>query len=140
MTPKIAFHGGQCCGIKTIHGLGYSTKTLAEALGYDDERDNRDQNADQYGGHVSSKFNFFNGDAPSEPYPERIKRYVSYLDMVRPNGIIEIVLADSPDEELDQMEIWGPTVRELGFVEVANCYNSNSGNRIYIFHRKTDQN
>lgn len=141
--PKIAFHAGKCCGIKTIHSLGSDPTALCPEI-VAVTRAANSQNADQYGYDINSSFNFFNGNAPAESVEDRIRRYVAFLDTWRPNGIVEIALTDyegsqGEGNEDDQIAAFGDLLKELGFREVNNCYNSNSGNRIYIFHRNTDK-
>lgn len=140
--PQIAFHAGKCCGIKTIYCLGYNPEAKCREI-QKVARSESVQNADQYGHDVSSAFNFYNGDAPIETVEERIRRYVKYLDAVRPHGIIEIALTDygshGEGNEFDQIEAFGDLLKELGFKQVNDCHNSNSGNRIFIFHRNTDK-
>lgn len=135
--PKIAFHGGKCCGIKVIHTLGFDPDRMCKAL----EKTNCaevKQNADQYGHDVTSSFNFYTGEAPIESVKDRVKRYIDYLLKVRPHGIIEIVLATSTFKEYDQIVHMSDMVKELGFVEVSSCHNSNSSNRVHVFHLVSD--
>jgi hypothetical protein len=148
-TPKIAFHGGKCCGIKIIHSLGENPDAPAEEL-VNSSGSAAANDADQYGHEVSSAKNFYYQAAPEEKYIERVDRYIKYLDAVRPNGIIEITLAQGspcdcggcaepcpPDE--NQVSVWEPLLLPRGFEQVTSCYNSNSGNRVFVFHRKTDK-
>lgn len=133
--PKIAFHGGLCCGIKTIHRMGYNPKAVVMALEPSDVPD-----YDQYGHDFNTEVNIFCNDAPEETAEERVDRYLKFLDAVRPYGIIEIILADDPNDEDDQQRLlWEPVLLERRFVMVTDCYNSNSGNRVYVYHRKTDK-
>lgn len=141
--PRIAFHGGHCCGIKIIHCLGgYPDKLAPPLVG---KQSGVDLEADQYGRTVSSDWNVFPGGAPEETYAERVQRYIKWLDSPtgRPNGIIEITLAQDIDAEYpdpDQLPRWTPLLLDWGFKEVTSCYNSNSGSRVHVFHRTTDLN
>jgi len=145
---KIAFHGGKCCGIKTIHGMGDNPSGSLPPLRKPRARSHQARNADQYGKDVSSKTNFFDQPAPAETYLERLDRYLAFLDAERPAGIVEITLADErmPDYCEDcgcncwseQTRLWRQPLEERGFKEVNNCLNSNSGNRVYVFHRNRE--
>jgi hypothetical protein len=143
-SPVIAFHGGECCGVKTIHRLGDDPDDTADELTYDP---NQEEGLDRCGEHVSSSMNMYYIQAPEETYLERVDRYIKWLDAVRPAGIIEIILADDPecckDHDLSdcgdhQVRHWEALLLERGFVCVSNCANSNSGNRIYVYHRCKD--
>lgn len=142
-TPKIAFHSGLCCGIKIIHGLGEYPEAMAHEL-VSTVGGTIHDNADQYGHDVSSTKNFFTSAAPEETYIDRIDRYIKFIDAVRPNGIIEIALAEELNAAVDcadiqQVTVWEPLLLPRGFEQVTSCYNSNSGNHVFVFHRKTDK-
>lgn len=129
---KLTFHGGLCCGIKTIYRLGVDPNLELNKDCFDGG------NADQLGAVTSQNDSFFNGEVPKETCKERLDRFIKYCDKHRPYGVIEIALAESCYSWMDQSK-WFPLLRRRGFRCVTNCYNSNSGNRIHIFHRKTDK-
>lgn len=137
---KIGFHGGKCCGIKTIHGLGYNPNELIAAL---PKRKEFDKPADQYGRDFRSVTNFFRDKAPCETCLARLDRYIKYLDEKRPKGIIEIALADfNGNREAtswNQIRKWEPILLERGFKLVNECMNSNSGNKVYVYHRNSGE-
>lgn len=145
---RISFHGGLCCGIKHIHELGSNPSGKLGALkarvyeGPEWTHD-RQKNTDQWGINVNSATNCFDQEAPAETYLERLDRYLKFLDDWRPNGIIEIVLCDysnsSDPETYGQIDSWEGLLFKRGFELVSNCYNSNSGNRIFVYHRTTDK-
>ncbi len=126
----LTFHGGLCCGIKTIHGFSNTTDWNCDAL---DEigADNRDQAASQ--SHQNERF--FHEAAPQETALERLDRYLEYCDRRRPQGVIEVVLAAS---DWAQLPAWEPVLLERGFKMVTSAKNSNSNNTIYIYHRVND--
>lgn len=144
MTPKIAFHGGECCGIKIIHSLGDNPDLIAEGID-EESRSEKEANPDQYGRSVSSSLNMYNYDAPEETVLARIDRYIGFIRAERPQGIVEIVLAQSePDEDgdccPDQVNVWHDIlVGGRGFREVTSCHNSNSGNRVHVYHLVMDK-
>lgn len=146
---KIAFHAGHCCGIKTIWGFNDSSpSSLLPA-----KRKTKHNDPDQCGADTSSSTNFYQPAAPAETYLERLDRYLKYLDATRPQGIVEVALADDDCDgdsvtcwntrhygvchchDGDQTAVWRAILEERGFKEVSNCLNSNSGNRVYVFHR-----
>jgi hypothetical protein len=133
---KITFHGGECCGVKHISGFSHDPTSKLEA--YINPKPFSGAHPDQNGASVNSAKNFFYGEAPKETEVERLDRYIAYLDKVRPFGVIEIVLCDYKKSWLDQTKDWAPILLERGFVLVTDCINSNSGNRIYIYHRKVE--
>lgn len=136
------YHGGLCCGMKVIRNLGcnpdYSVAALLSM--YENEEELEDLLADTpdvCGRDVESSDSFFFDAAPSEKAYERLDRYLSYLREHRPYGIVEITLADDPDAPgypYSQTPKWRPVLEARGFREVNNCLNSNSGNRVYVFH------
>lgn len=133
---KIAFHGGKCCGIKTIHGMGYHPNSVM----HNRLKKKPLRNTDAHGGTVRSDYNFFNEYAPgTDTYLERLDRYLEFLDRVRPYGIVEITLASSYYDHCNQNIQWGPLLRKRGFRKVTDCHNSNSGNRVFVYHRKKDK-
>jgi hypothetical protein len=139
----LGFHGGKCCGIKVIHGMGaypegvvYSDGTVGMLVSALDEIGAN--NADAHGSIVSSKDRFFHEAAPSETSLARLDRYIEYCDRRRPNGIIEITLASARWETPKQTDVWPPFLEERGFKLVNSCQNSNSGNRVFVYHRNTD--
>lgn len=136
---KITFHGGECCGIRHISGFGTEPNAKLSALEAIKYPGDRVAEADTYGLPVSSCFNVYTLDAPEETYVERLDRYLKFLDEFRPQGITEVTLADDGTDYDNQLPEWEPLLLERGFVPVTNCYNSNSGNRVYVYHRKTDK-
>jgi hypothetical protein len=140
---KITFHGGECCGIKHISGLGNDPERLVDEI--DNPKPDNDHAAypDTSGREVSSDQNFFYGKAPKESCLNRLDRYIKYIDKVRPYGVIEIVLCDyrcAPwMAHYNQIPAWEPVLLKRDFVLVTPCFNSNSDNKIFIYHRKTDK-
>lgn len=127
---RLVFHGGLCCGVKTIYGMGMDPdELLPEKLAA------TPRNHDRCGDHVHSELSFFTDAAPEETYLERLDRLLAFVDAHRPYGIVEIILAESEDEDCNQMPVWKDHLLARGFKIVNSCYNSNSGNRIYVFHR-----
>jgi hypothetical protein len=136
---RIAFHGGYCCGIKTIHGFDCAPSSKiwgleAQTKAVRDFSGDEDQN----GEHTCSEWNFYLDKAPYETYQERFKRYLAYLDVLRPYGVVEAVLINGDGGDSNQIECWEPILLANDFKLVTDCYNSNSGNRIFIYHRKRD--
>ena len=125
----LAFHGGLCCGIKTIYGFyGHPDEKNAEELSAIPAN-----NADSYGNQVASHERFFHEAAPRETGRERLDRYLDYLKRRRPSGIVEVVLA-TDNGYPDQVGCWEPLLLERGFKEVTRAYNSNSENTCIVYH------
>src|SRR4051812_5768139 len=121
---KITLHGGDCCGIKHISGLGLMPKmmlcarkaTYRTSFGFipfspaenDMMRSNR-----------NGRMDFFHLDAPKESYEDRFKRFVEFIKKNRSQGIIEVVLNTG-------RVLWVPIIQELGFKPVSSGKNSNT--------------
>lgn len=130
----LVFHGGECCGIKHIYGMGCHPGAIHDK--HDPNEHEAHDDEDQCGERVNSRLSFFNEDAPEETYVERLDRLIAFCRSERPQGIIEITLAVSPDLDryYDQVTAWQPYLEARGFREVNSCMNSNSDNRVYVFH------
>lgn len=130
----LVFHGGLCCGIKTIHSLPANPQGKTCEVKKEPELRN-----DKEGRKVASDLSFFTDAAPQETYLERFDRMVAFCERERPGGIIEVVTADLGGSYYSGAEmVWGPLLRDREFVEVNSVLNSNSGNVIHIYHRKTE--
>ncbi len=126
---KLAYHGGKCCGIKTIFGFQTDPKSEEEEL-----QKISMTNWDAEGGDVNSKARFFHEEAPKETGIERLDRYIEYMEKRRPFNIIEVALAESRYNYLDQTA-WFPILEERGFVKAIEHLNSNSGNVVHVFYK-----
>lgn len=136
---KLVCHGGKCCGIKTIHSLGSRADAVFPPLSKM-KRPFRPDSAYDY--HNPGK-RFYYDSAPKETAKKRLDRYIAYCDQYRPDGIIEIVLSYRPDAlqfehyYVNQMREWAPLLRRRRFRKVTESRNSNSGNTIVVYHRKS---
>lgn len=129
----LSYHGGQCCGIKTIWGFWYHPDQNAqelEAIGLTDD--------DANGNPVRSSDRFYHLSAPEETWLQRFKRYLAYCDERRPRGIIEVVLADNQCG-VDALALWAPVLLKHGFKLVNSNVNSNSENTCYVYHRNSNE-
>jgi hypothetical protein len=133
---NLIYHGGFCCGIKTIHALYSSPSSQATEI----KEATRPQTS--YGGDVTdgtsgAKGNWFVGNVPKETYLERLDRYLQFTDSQRQAGVLEIVLADNASDSsaFNQNAAWQFLLEERGFKLVTKCRNSNTNNNIYIYHR-----
>jgi hypothetical protein len=120
---RLRLHGGQCCGIKQIHGLGWGNPHDLVPEKY--QTDMLKNEANQY---LSSEVDFFWLAAPVESAEERLTRYLDFLNEHRPIGVVEIVLSDA------QLIGWRPLLLEKGFILSLSAKNGNSGGCIHIFH------
>lgn len=123
----LAYHGGKCCGIKTIYGFEENPDELELALTATPPTDH-----DILYNNVQSNMNFFHLAAPEETRLERLDRYIAYVKERRPWHIIEVALAEG--SFIHQIEAWGRILKERGFKLKTSAKNSNSGNTVHIFH------
>ena len=126
---RLVFHGGKCCGIKTIYGFD-SPSDIVSAV-----KKKSVTNKDAYGEHVGSNMDFFTDAAPKETQKERLDRLIAFCMKRRPQGIIEVTLAQHRNHYFDQVKPWGPLLRKRGFRCVTKALNSNSGNTVHVFHK-----
>lgn len=126
----LGFHGGHCCGIKTIRNMGYgptAPNITADAL---------DEVEASFCGEDGATFNteerFFLRAAPKETNLERLDRYLAYLEERREAGAVEITLATKPANPTEYwtQEAWIPVLEERGFKKVCEFLNSNSMNTV----------
>lgn len=128
---RISLHGGDCCGIKHIHGLGYYPDTplaarKARKMTSFGQHWNGGHN-DMIHSNSRGKCDFFNEAAPKESRRERFKRFVEFIKSKRPHGIIETTLNAHGTQ-------WKPIFAELGFKAVSSAKNSNTSSIITVYH------
>ena len=129
----LAFHGGKCCGIKTIYGFDEDPYTGKE---WDTEPKLEkvpQKNNDKIGYHVRSSDRFFSEAAPQERPVDRLDRYLEFLSRVRPEGIVEVALVAKAVWG-NQTDEWEPVLFERGFKMVTEARNSNTKNTIRVYH------
>lgn len=160
MSLSFDFHGGSCCGIKHIWGLGVTPEAQLGAMdGWHPENDGNKQNIaewENYGkreygeeedgveyfwdeicdGSKTPGMRWYFPPRPAETYGERLKAYLQWHDEERSGGVIEIVLAA---DDLCNQVAWTPFIEKLGFKLVTVFRNSNSGNICAVFHRTTSK-
>jgi hypothetical protein len=136
---QIKLHGGACCGIKHIHGMGEHPKGCGQSdtccmlaarskltgeqtsFGRSSSSGVNDAHADEY------PEDFFCDEAPQELPIDRLDRMLAFLKKHRKHGIVEIVLI------LGQKR-WFPVLEERGFTKVTEAKNSNTHNTLFVFH------
>lgn len=129
---RISLHGGDCCGIKHIHGLGYYPDTYLSArkkrkmTSFGQQPYNNGIN-DMIHKNARGKSDFFNEAAPMETSEARFSRFVDFIKAKRPNGMIEIVL------NTHQMA-WKPIITAMGFLSGPSGKNSNTAMVITAYH------
>lgn len=126
---QLVFHGGKCCGIKTVYCMGTSPVEKHESLVALSRRNNSDQTY----GEVGSGMRFFTDSAPEESGKDRLQRYITFMERNRPRNVLEVVLCESSSDWQNQTA-WVPTLEGLGFKMVNRHSNANSGNFIQIWH------
>jgi hypothetical protein len=123
-------HGGHCCGIRHIWGLGTDpTKSLPALAAPTVEGGVRRH-------HSSSPASHYIQARPAETAVERLDAYLTSLRAQNPGGLVEVVLRDAYGKRqmyLDQLD-WVPVLEGRGFRFVGRCLNSNSKNFVYVFH------
>lgn len=133
----LVFHGGKCCGIKTIYGFSCAPWDSTAARVASNEVDNG-----KYGHTVRSDLSFFTDEAPKETYEERLVRFIEFCKRRRPRHMIEAVLANYVTtylinggyETRRQDEVWGPVLEKYGFKPVTTFENSNTRNKVTVYH------
>ena len=128
---QIGFHGGKCCGVKTIFGMNFYPEDILPALRatHPQTEDYTKHHKDKRGFTVSSDDDLYFGPSEKETYKARLIRYIDFLRNQRPSGLIEIQLMEYDGKTRGQ-ESWFPVMKELGFTMVARFKNSNSGNYV----------
>lgn len=126
MSMKLSFHGGNCCGIKVIHGFMWGGPA-----DYEEKLKDVPQPPDEGEQYIDPEYTrFYWKSRPVETGLTRFKVYLEYCKKHRPNGIVEVVFADFQIEDTK----WEQVLYDHGFKKVNSCLNSNSGNRIHIYH------
>lgn len=127
---QLSVHGGGCCGIRHIFGFGMGNSVKQKLLAK--PKGDYDLKA------------LFTEARPEETHLARLKAIIDFKDQKWPYGIIEVVLTDyavyknNPYDEQDkynQVKYWRKELEKLGFKLVSKCFNSNSQNNDYVFHR-----
>lgn len=107
-------HGGACCAIKHIRGLGSSPYVIigAQAIG--------------------------GINVPREKAATRLARLISHQKTVQMEGVIEVTIADNQayNNGPGQFYRWPKKLLDLGFKLTFEAYNSNSGNNVRVYHLK----
>jgi hypothetical protein len=123
----IYLHGGKCCGIKHIFGLGHGPDSYA------DEKGESPAPPDEARGFYNSPYDFYTPAAPYEKTIDRLDRYLAYIKEKRPEGVVEVVISDY------QFLHWREPLLERGFRLVTTFRNSNSKNKCEIYHLVTGE-
>jgi hypothetical protein len=133
---KITLHGGDCCGVKHIRGLGvypdmYLTARVAVSKGSERTsighgitgatNDMRHKQPD------TQHEDFFNEEAPKESYNRRLGRMIRFIKHHRSHGLIEIIL--NPNQTA-----WHDKLRRRKFKLVTTFKNSNTGSTLTVWH------
>lgn len=130
---QLVFHGGKCCGIKTVYQMDTDPESKHNSLDKIPQN-----NGDQSYHDVGSDKRFFHLDAPYESGYDRLKRYIEYMEKYRPRNILEVVIIKSPKYSWQDQSKWIPVLEGFGFTQVNEHTNSNSGNIVCVFHLNVD--
>lgn len=140
-------HGGFCCGMTHLYHFPPNPDNIVK------EREKLSEEAYL----ASQKASVLAVRSPNEAYPEQTakERLIETLNRItagtynptvprsygpsggRPMGIVEVVLTSRDGK--GYAITWKPCLEELGFTEVNTAMNSNSRNRLHIFHLNTGQ-
>lgn len=128
---QVVYHGGKCCGIKTIYGFNSDPYQVLSPVAEQSLRPHDAyilQRKDVTGSDVSSNLYPCLKAFPRQTGIERLDALVEWVKEWRPEGVIEITLTDAWQKK------WYPLLKVRKFKQVAKFYNSNSGNIVRIFH------
>lgn len=131
-----------CCGVKYIREFPRPDKKMAALLREDWDEYNYEADTTEPDAPYEC---LFRGTAPEETAVERLKRFVEFLTETRESGRIEVYLApvkklrDSCDDcgclsHCEQYPLWQPILLDLGWKELPNFHNGNSGNDVGHFY------
>ncbi len=115
----LVYHGGNCCGVKTIKGFCLPPSCDLDAL-----KKLAKEDRDAHGWAVQSDKPFFDEGAPVETAKARFDRYIDFLKRRRPEGLVECYLISS------QWCNWDKVLIDHGFEVDKEFKNSNTGNMI----------
>jgi hypothetical protein len=136
MTLRLLFHGGMCCGVKTLYGFPMTKTPETYTQSAKEKKKKVDNDAD--GSKVSSDMDFFTEEAPAENVIARLDRLIDFCKKRRPSGIIEATLIDglawTSMSEYNQVKTYEPYLLERGFKLSCKNKNSNSGNTVHVYH------
>lgn len=132
MRMHLGYHGGHCCGIKTIRNLGVGPDFIYSSSLFTGD----DRHVD--GTTFSTSISFFKGTLPKETNDKRLVRLIYACEEKRKHGIIEVVVSSNLNG-FDQHERWKPVLEKLNFKLVNSCLNSNTGNTIFVYHRNSGE-
>lgn len=135
------YHSGRCCGITNIYmgDYGCTPDIVLDAKPKRNTIESPLTTAEVN----SREYLFHDKEFPSETALERLDRIINLIVDKRPKGIIEIVLVDyrsfnavlkDKPNPFDQVRQWEELILERGFQKVTECKNSNSGNRMHVYH------
>lgn len=124
---ELAFHGGNCCGIKCIYHLPmYPNRPVGPR-----KRESLDVFYDEKSAYPSnaSKQTPCDAERPNETGIQRLDFYLAWLQEHRPGSIVEMTLSSW------QFDAWESVLLERGFKVVAEFINSNSWAKVKVYHK-----
>lgn len=146
-------HGGSCCGMTHISGIGNAWSTIAPTALLAERVPDTAAKWFARVDRTPALSLRYNEAYPQQTAEDRVAEMIGRItDGIpwgfdpeimtgqRPKGIIEIVLVDNQlDAGKDHGYSWREALAKLGFKEVNSGKNSNSGNRIHVFHFNTGE-
>lgn len=129
----LVYHGGACCGIKTICDFPY------DPGGPDETVDALEKLKFDWMTPTKPGDRWFTPAAPEETATKRLDRYIEYCRNQTPGCLIEAVVAvNNGEDDMCCQRFWFEPLLARGFVEVNKFLNSNSDNIVHVFHLVID--
>lgn len=123
------YHGGKCCGIRTIYGFGHNPDKKLLALPEVTHECIKTEPL-KYANRAMHKAR------PEETALERFNAYIALHKNTVGEGILEVVVAVG---NFERQECWIPILLKNKFKLVSHSYNMNSFNRVFVFHLVRDK-
>lgn len=146
-------HGGSCCGMKTLY-LGGTPSPTWSCTAYPAQQppitpmpsNPTELDAAQFHTRYYIRANQDAGywhrpfGRAAEYAGARAQSLLDFWNQKVKSGILEVVvISNERNNGTSQIEGWRPWLEEQGFKEVSSCYNSNSYNRVHVFHLVKDK-
>lgn len=129
----LSAHGGLCCGITHIWGLGTNPASKCASM-HKDECEPFYLISQLNAEPLRQDHNLFYGKAPQETASSRVGRYISFLKRERPGSLVQVSLAVGQGASWNNQKRWRPVLKQKGFKLVNSFKNSNTGATIEVYH------
>lgn len=140
---QLIYHGGHCCGVKTIYGFDACDPRIR--VQYKTDKAGRLVYPESIGGAVVpnpvSNFRIPVSNAPEESNAERFIRLIRHVQKNWPGQLIEVSVIAGYRGILSgrsQEGFWEPFFEAIGFKRVTEWENSNTQNTLASWHLVTN--